>query len=176
MSYPHLTYTERYQIEQCLREGLPMAAIARRLGRHRSALYRELARGQRRSGYDAVVAEERAGKRARLSAANHPTKSPALWTEVAACLRASDSPEQIEGRMKRLKQTVRVSAVAIYDYVLRDAKAGGQLHSALWRAHRPGRRPSARGLPKGRPSIRGRPKPIAKRRRLGHWEVDTVGG
>lgn len=46
MTHNHLSPTERYQIQAWLEQGLNKCQIARRLGRHRSTVYRELARCQ----------------------------------------------------------------------------------------------------------------------------------
>lgn len=45
MNYIHLTPEERGQIEAYQREGVSQAEIARRLGRHRSTISREIKRG-----------------------------------------------------------------------------------------------------------------------------------
>lgn len=50
-SYVHLTAGERLQIYTWQREGLPQAEIARRLGRDRSTVSRELRRNGGAGGY-----------------------------------------------------------------------------------------------------------------------------
>lgn len=44
MTHNHLSPTERYQIQAWLEQDLSKCQIALRLGRHRSTIYRELAR------------------------------------------------------------------------------------------------------------------------------------
>ena len=44
MTHNHLSPNERYQIQAWLEQDLSKSQMARRLGRHRSTIYRELAR------------------------------------------------------------------------------------------------------------------------------------
>ena len=44
MPYSHIDLAERRQIQDMLTAGIPVAAIARRPGRHRSTIHREIAR------------------------------------------------------------------------------------------------------------------------------------
>jgi len=177
MYYAHLTRSQRYQIEQLLQENCSVSCIARKLHVHRSTIYRELRRGgHSRQGYRGWYAQEAAERRARRSAANHPVKPAALWQRVRIYLRSDWSPEQIRGWLDRFGQPT-VSAAAIYAHVRADRARGGTLHQHL----RYGRRrrkwgSGAGGLPKGRPSIHQRPRYVAKRAQLGHWEGDTFTG
>ena len=175
MYYAHLTRKKRYQIESLLEQGITVDVIARKVGFHRSTIYRELARGTRAiSRYRACEAQEAALRRIRRSAANHPVKPASVWQRVHRLLRRDWSPEQIRGWLIREGEPT-ASAPAIYAYVRR---VGGDLHEHL----RYGRRripwgARARGaLPHGRLSIRQRPKGAALRRDPGHWEGDTLMG
>lgn len=178
MLFTHLTWHQRYQIDQGLKLDLPKAVIARRIGVHRSTVYREIGRGRdRRGGYAAAGADERARARARLSAANHPTKPPALWRRVTRWVRRDFSPDEVAGRLERLSGHSCLSVPAIYAYIRRDEYSCGSLHAHLRRA--PKRwvcRPTTGGMPRNRPSIRQRPREVYARRTLGHWEADTMLG
>jgi IS30 family transposase len=179
VDYTHLTFAQRYHIALGLKQGLTVTVIARRVGIHRSTVYRELARGGDRDGsYYAPWADDRALARARSSAANHPTKSPELWRWVARCLRQRASPDQVAGRLGQVCPSVSVSVPAIYAFVRRDERAGGQLYSCLRYAHKRflWRRGTSGGLPSERPSIKQRPKLVWRRRQSGHWEADTMLG
>lgn len=55
MSHNHLSSSERYQIQAWLEQDLNKCQIARRLARHRSTIYRELARCE--GAYDAQRAQ-----------------------------------------------------------------------------------------------------------------------
>jgi transposase, IS30 family len=179
MNYTHLTYEQRYHIELGWRKGLAQAVIARRIGVSRSTVYRELGRGQDEDGrYHAARADERARARARSSAANHPVKPAALWHWVSTRLRLESSPDQVIGRLAQVCPSATVSAQAIYDFVQRDERSGGELHTHLRYARRSalGRRYPGTGMPKNRPSIRHRPKHVQSRQQPGHWEADTMLG
>lgn len=178
MSYTHLTFEQRYHIQVDRSNGLLPPVIARRLGLHRSTVYRELARGQDPNGYySAARADHRAQLRRAPSAANHPTKPAALWRWVASCLRKEDSPDEIAGRLPLVCPGISVSVPAIYAYVRRNERAQGQIYKhmrraakrALWRS-------SSGGMPADRPSILKRPRIIHERIERGHWESDTARG
>lgn len=175
MRYLHLTLSIRYQIALGVRQGLCVDVIARRVGVHRSTLYRELKRGGRSRGYDAETAQRRADKRARRSAANHPTKPVALWHEVRLCVRRDYSPDEIRGRLECLKLP-SVSIPAIYAYVQRDRAAGGSLHQHLRYAPRRRVLQRRRALWGDKVSIRQRPACANTRMQAGHWEGDTLMG
>ncbi len=59
MTYTHLSQTERYQIQALMKAGLTQIEIARILGRHKSTISRELARGSGRRGYRPCQAQNR---------------------------------------------------------------------------------------------------------------------
>ena len=175
MYYAHLTQKKRYQIESLLAQGVGVGLIARKLGVHRSTIYREIGRSaDSKDGYRACDAQEAALRRARRSAANHPTKPAALWGQITELLQRDWSPEQVRGWMIR-SGLPTASAPAIYAYVRR---SGEELREHL----RYGRRRTPWGLRVGgsisgdRPSIRHRPKEAALRRDPGHWEGDTLMG
>jgi transposase, IS30 family len=102
--YRHLIEVDRVAIESGLREGLPQAEIARRLGVHRSSVCREVQLGRRdgQNTYMAVFGQRahdlgrRSAGRARRKLGNE-TSSPA-WQYFIDGLRAGRSPQQISGR------------------------------------------------------------------------------
>jgi IS30 family transposase len=179
MYYTHLTFGQRYHIAAGLKQGHSVTVIARRIGTHRSTVYRELARGGVRDGsYYAPWADDRARARARSSAANHPVKSATLWRWVSDCLRQEISPDQVAGRLAQVCPSASVSVPAIYAFVHRDERAGGELHTYLRYAPKRTlrRQHPGTGMPRNRPSIRHRPKHIQLRQQPGHWEADTMLG
>jgi IS30 family transposase len=106
-----------------------------------------------------------------------------LYRYVTQRLQALWSPECIAGRLARdfpREPTMRVSHEAVYRWIFRDAKAGGQLYRCLCLAHKRRRRQrrygSLRGLIPGRVSIGQRPAVVEARRRFGDWEGDTLYG
>src|SRR6476659_119858 len=97
----HLNIEEREVISQ-LRYGRRKArGIARRLGRHRSTIYRELARSRDSSrGYSAIRAQRRAEERRRNRPLVRKMDRP-VRREVCQGLTNYGSPKQIAGRMRR---------------------------------------------------------------------------
>jgi len=175
MPYKHLTLATRYQIAVGLQQGLGKEVIGNRIGFNRSTIYRELDRGATAHGYDAETAQRRADKRSQRSAANHPTKPPELWREVRLCVRRDYSPDEIRGRLERLKLP-SVSIPAIYAHIRRDKEAGGTLHQHLRYAPRRRILQRRRALWGDKVSIRKRPACANTRKQAGHWEGDTLMG
>ena len=86
--------------------------IARRLGRHRSTVQRELARNRCVDGYRPDSAERRAW--ARKLRGSRIARSTRLRAHVEDRLAMGWSPEQIAGRMELDGSEHRVSAESIY--------------------------------------------------------------
>lgn len=105
ISYNHLSYPERRKIERWRHARMSATEIARRLGRHRSTVFRELRRNhyhdaeiRELTGYYGLLAHERAQRRRfrRRKMVIHAE----LRHRVEACLKSGWSPEQIAGRLK----------------------------------------------------------------------------
>jgi IS30 family transposase len=177
MSCPQITLAERYRIAALRGQGVSPAAIARDLGRHRSTIGRELRRNRTRRGrYEAYPAHTRAFARRSYSRC-HQRVTAAAWRRVVQLLAERWSPEQIAGWGRETGE-LTISHETIYRYLWADRLAGGELSRLLRHGGR--RRRRWRGSPRGRGplgrSIRERPASVATRRRVGHWEVDTVLG
>jgi IS30 family transposase len=115
----HLTIEEREVISQ-MRYGRRKArGIARRLGRHRSTIYRELARNRDSRGYSAVRAQRRADERCRTRRRRCKMDRPKLKREVCRRLESYWSPEQSAGRIHRRspRPCGHVSHQTIYDWI-----------------------------------------------------------
>jgi transposase, IS30 family len=177
----HLTRSKREQLEALRRAGLPQTKIAEILGCHQSTVSRELTRShppflQR---YDASMAQKRAEGRRRRE--RHWHDDPGVLGFVLELLRQRQSPEQIEGRMKRSSPWHRahsVSAKTIYAWIWKNQAEGGCLYLHL---RRRGRRPKWFGMSKAgrtliphRRDISQRPKIVDRRNRCGDWESDLV--
>jgi IS30 family transposase len=180
MEYCQLTQAERYIIASMRRQKFSAAQIALRLGRDRSTIYREVKRNKttHNGHYGAEKAHSYATARRRRSR-RKPQYSQQELAKVNALLRRRWSPQQIAGRQRRVGQ-LRISAQTIYRHIRRDRKAGGD----LWRYTRIiskfGRKRyksvDSRGVLRGKRHISERPKAVAGRRQIGHWEADTVMG
>ena len=178
MCYAHLTRAQRYQIEQLVQAKFAVSRIAKKLGVHRSTLYREFKRsGGLDQAYDAHRAQQGAERRARRSAANHPCKPARLWRRVRRLLRRDWSPEQARGYLLRFGQPT-VSVPAIYAHVQRQRAQGKPLYEHLRFGHkrrRWGAHPHSLQRRSGW-SIRERPAQVQLRLAPGHWEGDTLIG
>jgi IS30 family transposase len=181
-----LSVSEREEIRVGIEVGESDEAIAARIGRHRSTVWREIAANGGRGRYRAAAAEERAARVARRPKNPWTEERPWLWEEVQGLLRTKKwSPEQIAHRFNKEHPEEPewwVSHEAIYQAVFVQAK--GELRkelTACLRSGRARRRPRSRAS-FGRASILGmvniseRPAEVEDRAVPGHWEGDLIIG
>ena len=95
--------------------GFGPGEIARRLGRHRGTIYREIARNRCVAEYRPESADRMAWVRKLRS--SKIERSIELRDYVGDCLAMGWSPEQIAGRMELDSMTGAVSAESIYRYI-----------------------------------------------------------
>jgi IS30 family transposase len=180
MKYHQITKEERYTISALRQEGLRPSAIARRLGRHRSTISRELRRNSSRwdGRYRPSKAQERANGRRSRSRRNQRFDE-LDWIFVDSLLRDQWSPEQTAGHLQKMG-TVSISHETIYRHVWKDREYGGDLCQHLRCVRKKRRKRYARYDSRGRLTekrhISERPSWIERRRQVGHWEIDTVMG
>jgi len=181
-TYSHLSLAERDHLALLRAQHLSLGAIAKRLGRDKSTISRELRRN-RALVYDAYgggSAHRRAQQRKRRAGRRPRLKHPAIRGYVKRKLKAGWSPEQIAGRLPKQFPSLRISHEAIYQYIyLPQTRKIENLVPFLARAHKrrqiKGHRHTHRDphIPE-RISIRERPEIVQQRRQLGHWESDGV--
>jgi IS30 family transposase len=176
-TYKQLTSGQRYQISALKRMGHSRTEIAKEVEVHRSTICRELRRNTGERGYRAKQADEKACAR-RANAAHKKHISAETWGVVEEKLRQDWSPEQISGWLKK-RQEIRISHEWIYQHVLADLRADGDLYTHL-RQHGKRRKRygkyDRRGKLPNRVSIEERPQVVEQRERLGDWEIDTLVG
>jgi IS30 family transposase len=101
------------------------------------------------------------------------------WQRVETLLREEWSPEQVAGYLGR-RGELSISHETIYRHVWRDKERGGSLHLHLRCAQKQCRKRygyrDSRGRLAGKRMIAERPATVEPRRRLGHWEIDTMMG
>lgn len=174
--YSHFGLEERCRLRGMMEMGLSLSEVARRLGRHRSTIHREIERNRCVDGYRPDSAARRAW--ARKLRGSRIERSAELRAGVEGGLAMGWSPEQIAGRMRLAGTERRLSAESIYRFVYSPAgrRAGlprqlAQRKSKRGRRRRNGRREPA--IPNRTP-IHQRPTKAHLRSQFGHWEGDLM--
>jgi IS30 family transposase len=181
-----LSFAEREEIAVGLAAGLKPAQIARRLGRDRSTVCREVGRNSdSRGSYRALVAQARAEERAGRPKTARLAGNERLRCWVQARLEEHWSPEQVSLMLVREfpdEPEMRVSHETIYQSVY--VQGRGALRRELAASLRTGRalrKPrrkegERRGRIKDMVMICERPAEVADRAVPGHWEGDLIMG
>ena len=178
MSYKHLSLEERHYIEFSLKEGISQNNISETLGRSQSSITREIKRNTGKRGYRHKQANN-------FTTERHKNKKKAikLTDEIKVIINQNIkedwSPEQIVGRLK-LKNGISLHHETIYQYILADKQAGGQLYKHLRHQNKTYRKRygaghNRTGIP-NRVDIDERPVEANNRERVGDWEADTIIG
>jgi len=182
-TYSQIGLDERRKIARWRLAGLTVDAIAEKLGRHRSTIFREVRRNTfvdmqipDLNGYYCVMAHQmacdRRSKLRKLARFSHVRQS------VIERIVHGWSPQQIAGRMRLEQHPISVSHETIYKFAY---SADGQAIK-LWR-HLPERRARRRPRHARRKhgqrfssdlNILRRPDAVAERKQFGHWECDLI--
>jgi transposase, IS30 family len=160
--------------------------IARRIGRHRGTVGREIARNGGRNSYRPFAAQARANEQARREKPRWFEERVWLWEHVIELMRTKKwSPRSIAKRLRRDHPDEPewwVSHEAIYQaiYVQPKGELRRELASYL-KLHRERRQPRGRVTPTGSRivgmvNISERPAEAADRAVPGHWEGDLIIG
>ena len=187
MSYKQLTIEEREKIQAGIWSKKSLAAIARELGRPTSTVSREVNRHlpPEHYLYTPRLANEQAEQNRHKRGRADRLKNEIIRTYVRDKLKEGWSPEQIAGRLPQDRRKQTISYEAIYQFIYAQFHRHGygrclteDLRVYLKRRHKTrvkkGGRKGQRTLkPKGR-SIEERSPAIEKRRRIGHWEGDSI--
>ena len=178
MSYKHLSLEERYYLETAKKAGKTITEIANDLGRSQSTISRELNRNTGERGYRHKQATRMAQERHAIKP-KQVKLTEIIKEQIASLLEQDWSPEQIAGRLK-IKGEISLHHETIYQYILADKLAGGDLYKYLRHQKKTYRKryghPRNRtGIP-NRVDIDERPEIANRRGRVGDWEADTIIG
>ena len=171
MGYTHLSITERSQLEVLLRLGWSKRAIGKDLGRHHSAITREIQRGSVEGEYLAKTAQT-AYQECRNASKPKGRFTAELAGELEEKLQQTWSPEQI-AESRRASGKPFVCFKTIYRWLYDRRLKRGDVSVLRHKGKR--RKPvETRGRFLVGKTIAQRPKAIRKRESFGHWELDTV--
>jgi IS30 family transposase len=179
-----LSFEERIEIGLGIARGESNSEIARRLGRHRSTVGREIGRCQHRGLYRPWTAQRKADREARRPKARKLAGSLRLLAEVEAGLGRRWSPQQISAKLvvdHPDDREMRISHETIYLSLFVQSRGElrrqltGQLRTGR-RARKPQGRVGTRGAIKEMISISERPAEVEDRAVPGHWEGDLIMG
>ena len=175
-----LTLEERERIALLKATGKSLRGIAVLLGRHHSALSRELKRNASRifrlKGYWPAQAQIKARKRKSKAGRRTRLKNQQIRDYVTQKLKLFWSPELIAGRIGLEHPELHISHESIYQFIYEEA---WHLFPFLARRHKRRRFRFNHKKPKhllipGRTFIGERPQEVNQRLMLGHWEADSL--
>ena len=175
-----LTESDRAVLAQLLQLKVPKKEIAQRLRKHRSTVYRELARNTGPVGYIPEEAQQRTDVRRWVNHRVRKMSDPQIRHYVCQRLRRYWSPDQIAGRLRRecgRQAQCWISRQTIYQWIHHQPSEERRTWRRCLRfgVSRRKRREDAGRLPNA-VRIDGRPAIVASRRRYGDWEGDTIVG
>lgn len=174
-----LTESDRAVLAQLLTLKVSKKEIAERLHKHRSSVYRELARNTGPVGYVVEEAQQRTDVR-RWASRRRKMRDPRVHQYVCRRLKRYWSPDQIAGRSRRdfgRQSSRQIGRQTIYDWIRNQPgeERRGWRDCLRFGVRRRKRREDAGRLP-NTVRIDGRPDIVASRRRYGDWEGDTIVG
>ena len=183
MSFKHLTPCERGELKGYVEAGYSKAAIARKLNRNRSTIYRELQRNALKGSYESGKAQKRYEERRRECRPAKKLDYLPLQNHIFDKISDKVTPELIAGRLPLdfpEEPRMRISHEAIYQGIYGNER----MHCLIEHLPqaRPRRRKRGQGKTRRGPSIPNRvgielrPQEVNERSRPGDWEGDLIVG
>lgn len=188
--YKQMSLLEREELYALLKAGWSLGDIAKKLGRNKGTLSRELHRNRTytrglektTTRYVPCHAQEKAEKRAARQRSEAAWKGPAVLLYVKTHLKEDGwSPEQIAGRFCLEHPGTKLVHETIYQLIYAKKNKKQKLWQYLHRRKKKRQRKGGRGVHRESRipeaiSIDKRPVHIAKRGTVGHWETDNMIG
>lgn len=187
--YQHLTLSEREKLMYFLAKGDSVTKIAKKLGRSKSTISRELRRNCCKGEYVPADAQEQYHKRRKKCKRKKLLEDGGLYGLVRdKFLNHHWSPEQIAGRIRLEKSDYCVSYTTIYRGIYSgmfdtpEQRNSCGNHGAKRKLRHKGKPRRGKGYTEKRGqmeishNITERPEAANRRTRLGDWEADTVMG
>jgi IS30 family transposase len=120
--YQRLTKYEREEISRSLAKAKKLPKISKKIGRHRTKVWREIKRKHGKAGYRAFSASRQAQERAasRRKGKSRSVKNRQLRAYVIEKLKQNWSPQEISQRLKieyAVAMDMQISHEAIYKYI-----------------------------------------------------------
>ena len=180
MSYKHFQGADRLELSILLQKGYSYRDIGRSMRKNASAISRELAKNSTGGVYDPAKAHTKATNKRRFSKYQGMkiAAKPELEIKVAVGLMAGWSPEEVAGRIALLNNgQAIISGKSIYKfcYSSRGQYLCKYLPHRRYRPRKRGAAKPAKTLIPDRISIDLRPLAVAKQKRFGDFEGDTLG-
>jgi len=178
MSYSDLSLEERHYIELGRKAGQTMSEIAKILGRSQATISREVNRNTGRRGYHYQQANTFAIER-HQEKPKQIKMTDKMKQLIKDSIEIDWSPEQIVDMLKQ-GNVIELHHETIYNYILDDKHAGGQLYTHLRHQDktyrkRYGAAHNRHGI-RNRVDIDERPDEANNRERVGDIEGDTIIG
>ncbi len=191
--YEHISLEEREKLYALKSQGVSLREIGRILGRSDTTIGRELKRNKTGIGknsheylifrYLPCKANQEAIKRGVKQRTKAPLKETLIWLYVREHLRKpfNWTPEEISGRLPKEYLGKSICTEAIYQYIYSKQAKQYKFWKLLPNARKKrmkkgGRRVQRASKIPNAVSIDQRPKSVALRKDIGHWETDNVIG
>ena len=176
MSHKHFTIDERESILESLALGFKKSEIAKRLGKNRSSIGREIKRNSIDGKYSPHKAQSLYSQRKKRCGAAKKLMNSVLLLDIQDKLEDGWTPEQISGRAKE-EGCYNISFKTIYSAI----KEGLLLEDTARLLPRKGKRKpngtkETRGTIPDKKMIEERPRKAEERSEIGHFESDTIIG
>lgn len=178
-NHTQITDEQRNELSALVRAGVPQKDIARVLGKHPSAISRELKRNRSYGKYHAGKAKRKLKERRRKANERFKKITGKLRRLVVSKLKLYWSPEQIAGRLGKELGVAQLCHETIYQFVYEErpdlVKYLRCQKGKYKRRYGTKQRGKIREEAKKR-RIDKRPEVVEERTRIGDWEGDTVIG